>query len=503
MTYESGQVVAGKYRLNQLLGQGGMATVWSATNVFTERQCAIKFLLENVSKSPEASRRFLMEGKISGRVQHPNVIEVADVGQTETGTLFLVMELLNGVSLEMAIRRQTPTLSIYEFVGIMLDVARALLAAHRGGVVHRDLKPSNIYLHKDREGVAVPKVLDFGVSKFFLEEDRDNSLTIAGTVLGSPLYMSPEQAMGAIDVDHRTDVFAFGAILFEGLCGFRCFDAPNFNALIVAIATQQPKRIDDYAPHMPESLRAVVRDCLVTERTVRLQNMEVVIERLAAVLPSLESSTLRLPVPIGGSTPVSDPDATNAMPALVRPSDRPPPMPDPQTASPATGFAAPPLSNRNHAAPPIVVYIGGGVIFASMLVVILVLVVVARGRGQAQQRVVMGNAPTATATASSPQAAFELSNDPPTINVDSLPSASARTPNAAAKGPGKLWISAAPGWCNVTVDGKAQGATPVTDIDLPSGAHSVKCVSATGKTEWMVVQIYPGGTTKHKFNVDP
>jgi len=196
MSLQQGQMIAGKYRLNQLLGMGGMATVWSATNIFTEREFAIKFLLEGIAKSPEAARRFLMEGKISGRVQHPNVIEVMDIGQTEDGMLFLVMELLSGVSLEVAIRRQHPPMTVYEFVGIMLDVARALLAAHRGGVVHRDLKPSNIYLHKDREGIAVPKVLDFGVSKFLLEDDRDNALTIAGTVLGSPLYMSPELLSG-------------------------------------------------------------------------------------------------------------------------------------------------------------------------------------------------------------------------------------------------------------------------------------------------------------------
>src|ERR1019366_10124563 len=103
MALESGQVIAGKYRLNQQLGQGGMASVWSATNVFTDREFAIKFLLESVSKSPEASRRFMLEGKITGKIHHPNVIEIIDVGQSETGVLFLVMELLAGVSLETAI----------------------------------------------------------------------------------------------------------------------------------------------------------------------------------------------------------------------------------------------------------------------------------------------------------------------------------------------------------------------------------------------------------------
>ena len=233
---EPGHTIAGKYRLNQLLGTGGMATVWSATNVFTERQFAIKFMLPSLARTPEAARRFLMEAKASARINHPNIIEVIDVGQTEDGALFMVMELLTGISLETALRRQNPPMMAYEFALIMLDVARALAAAHANGVIHRDLKPSNIFLHKDRNGVAVPKLLDFGVSKF-LEEEGSTALTIAGTVLGSPMYMSPEQAKGAPGIDHRTDIFGFGSILFEALVGYRCFDAPNFNALIVAIAT--------------------------------------------------------------------------------------------------------------------------------------------------------------------------------------------------------------------------------------------------------------------------
>src|SRR5207245_2791166 len=154
-----------------------MASVWGATNTFTERQFAIKFLLPEFARTPEAAQRFMMEAKVSGRVQHPNVIEVLDVGQAEDGSLFLVMELLQGQSLEHVMRKQEPTMTLYEFAGVMLDIARALSAAHRAGVVHRDLKPSNILIHKDTRGVAVPKVLDFGVSKFLLETDRDNSLT--------------------------------------------------------------------------------------------------------------------------------------------------------------------------------------------------------------------------------------------------------------------------------------------------------------------------------------
>src|ERR1700735_2938162 len=181
---ETGQTIAGKYRLNRLLGTGGMASVWSATNVFTEREFAVKFMLPQVARTPEAARRFLLEAKVSARINHPNIIEVIDVGQTEDGSLFLVMELLTGVSLETAMKRQSPAMTVAEFTSVMLLCARALAAAHKNGVIHRDLKPTNIFLHKDREGAAIPKVLDFGVSKF-LEEEGQQSLTLGGPVLGS------------------------------------------------------------------------------------------------------------------------------------------------------------------------------------------------------------------------------------------------------------------------------------------------------------------------------
>src|SRR5579872_2872045 len=122
---ETGQTIAGKYRLNRLLGTGGMASVWSATNVFTEREFAIKFMLPQVARTPESARRFLLEAKISARVNHPNIIEVIDVGQAEDASLFLVMELLTGQSLDVAVRRTDPKMSVHEFIGLMKDVAVA------------------------------------------------------------------------------------------------------------------------------------------------------------------------------------------------------------------------------------------------------------------------------------------------------------------------------------------------------------------------------------------
>lgn len=335
---ETGSVVAGKYRLNQLLGSGGMAEVWSATNTFTEREIAIKFMNTQVAKTPEAAARFLKEAKVSARINHPNVIEIHDVGQTEVGQLFLVMELLTGIPLEVALRRQNPPMSLYEFAIVMVEVGDALAAAHKNGIVHRDLKPTNIFLHKPRDGSPMPKLLDFGVSKF-LEDDQNHALTVAGTVLGSPLYMSPEQARGDSHLDGRTDVFAFGAILFEALCGYRAYEAKNFNALIVKIATTLPKNIDECAPHVPPCLRSIIHGCLETDLGRRIQTFDEVTGRLRSCLRELEASLLYLPAHTA-SAAAFDPDATSAMPVL-RASDRPPPV----------GYSQPPLAISNSVPP--------------------------------------------------------------------------------------------------------------------------------------------------------
>jgi serine/threonine-protein kinase len=495
---QQGQVIAGKYRLIGLLGTGGMASVWSATNTFTERQFAIKFLLPSFAKTPEAAQRFLMEAKVSGRVQHPNIIEVLDVGQSEDGSLFLVMELLQGDSLEHAMRKQLPPMTVYDFCGVMLDVARALSAAHRGGVVHRDLKPSNIMLHKDRGGVAVPKVLDFGVSKFLLETDRDNSLTIAGTVLGSPLYMSPEQAMGRLDIDHRTDVFAFGAILFEGLCGFRCFDAPNFNALIVTIATQQPKNVDHFAGHMPPSLRALVRDCLMTDKNQRIDSFDRIIERLAPILAEVKDVPLRLPVPAKqkGDVP-HDPEGTAAMPAIVRPSDRPPSMEStrpPEQMGSAAPWAGSVHGYRATSRPPVLLFAIGGALFASMLIVVgLAFLIVRKHRAPPEPETQAALTAEPEKTAPTPSASATASSDVPVISVDSLPI----TPSSKSH-VGKLVVEAAPDTCTVTVDGKTHGETPET-LELAAGAHQVRCETSGGIAKIVSVTVAEGQTTRHRF----
>jgi len=508
---ESGKIVAGKYRLNQLLGQGGMAEVWSATNTFTERQLAIKFMNAQVAKTPEAAARFLKEAKVSARVNHPNVIEILDVGQTEDGVLFLVMELLTGISLEVALRRQNPPMSLYEFALVMVEVASALAAAHKSGIVHRDLKPTNILLHKVREGVAIPKLLDFGVSKF-LEDDVNHALTVAGTVLGSPLYMSPEQARGDGGLDGRTDVFAFGAILFEALCGYRAYDAKNFNALIVKIATTKPKSIDEHAPKVPESLRRVVRACMEPSLEKRIGTFEEIGSMLRAALPELEASPMRLPPP-KIATAVVDPEATNALP-IVRASDRPPPM---MSGTPQPGSIPPPPGAIGAHTPPtpfptvptgpswntpntsyasitmrtaraknnqwVAAAAAGGVCVLLIFGTAFGLALRTSGRraSAAQPPVVEATARTETTSATTK---------------------SAEDTAAAKPGTGKLAVAASPGWCTIVVDGADRGTTPVTLPDLPAGMHRLECRIPNGKVRQANVTITDGSTSRYRFALD-
>jgi serine/threonine-protein kinase len=510
---QAGQTIAGKYRLNRVLGTGGMATVWSATNIFTDRDFAVKVMLPQVARTPEAARRFLLEARVSARINHPCIIEIIDVGQGDDGSPFLVMELLNGTSLDMAVRR-TPALLVHEFLSYMRDVAEALAAAHRCGVIHRDLKPTNIFLHKDRDGRTVPKVLDFGVSKV-LEEGHD-ALTVVGTILGSPLYMSPEQAMGADGIDGRTDVFAFGAILFEALCGQRAYDSPNLNALIVAIATTAPKSIDDMAPELPESLRSLVRDCMIVDKAKRIGSFDSVVARLDEMLLELAGSELRLPAQ-GRSDGVVEASGDIVR---KRTSDRPPlttsatglrvdvgsgtsPAISIRTASkafPTTSSSPAWLHPRRSSRGP-----GGagwplGWIVGGVAVMAGVGVAAAFVRGGIHgptthaltlQPAAPAAAPPAAASAASP----ETANDVPIVPVDSLPVA------ARAKPEGRLSVGSNPGPCNVYVDGVGRGSTPVSNVALNPGIHRVDCAPPGGKVKTAHVNVPEGGAAHYEFSL--
>ncbi len=255
--FSPGNLIAGRYRLIREIGRGGMGSVWSARNEAILRDVAIKVLRSDVTeKEPSALTRFFNEARICGSIRHPGIVDVIDLGQAEDGTSFIVMELLDGEPLEGVLQRMKK-LTPLQILPIVADVARSIDLAHVSGVVHRDLKPANIYLHRLATGETVTKVLDFGISKvmhlgpFFA--------TDTGSVIGSPAYMSPEQARGSSDTDHRTDIYALGVILYQALSGRFPFDISNYNTLIADILTRPAPPLDR---DVPRALGEVVLRCL-------------------------------------------------------------------------------------------------------------------------------------------------------------------------------------------------------------------------------------------------
>lgn len=281
-----GDLISGKYRLQRLLGSGGMGSVWAARNQLTDRDFAIKFLLPSLSSSQEALQRFFHEARACGQIKHPAVVDVYDMGQAEDGSPYLVMELLDGEGLDRRLK-QGGAVSPSEAAAWIAFIARGLEEAHVRGLVHRDLKPANLFLCHDPSGDVVPKILDFGISKPTGPKAADFVRTSAGVVLGSPAYMSPEQAKGEVEIDGRSDVWSLGVILYEALTGKLPFKGPNYNALMVSIITNPHPPISAVGPEVPKELAAVVDRALAKDRARRIGTARELAERLEAVLAML------------------------------------------------------------------------------------------------------------------------------------------------------------------------------------------------------------------------
>ena len=244
----------GRYQVLEKIGDGAMASVYKAFDPSINRPLAIKFLHPNYSVDPEYRSRFLREARAAGMLSHPNIVTVFDVGEIE-GRPYIAMELLEGGPL--GDEKQTGHgLPIPEVLDVGIQLAKALDYAHSKGIVHRDIKPSNILRVK---GGTTIKVTDFGIARIETSEMTDQ--TRIGTVLGTPNYMSPEQAMGQ-KVDARSDLFSAGVVLYELLTGKRPFDAESVVTLVVRIAKEDPRPIDQLRKHVPASLRRVVDRCL-------------------------------------------------------------------------------------------------------------------------------------------------------------------------------------------------------------------------------------------------
>lgn len=234
--YQPDDMIAGKYRLVSLLGEGGMGAVWRARNMDLDVEVALKLIRAEATLS-DATDRLLREAQAAAKLIDSAIVRVFDFGRSEQGNPFIVMELLEGEDLAAAIQRRG-RLSAKRAVRVLLPVLRALSVAHQNGIVHRDLKPENVFLSKTPTGLQ-PKVVDFGIAQ--LDKSQALRLTSTGALMGSPLYMSPEQAKGEA-IDFRADIWGITAVLYEALTGTPPFPGNNYNAVLCAIMLKEPER---------------------------------------------------------------------------------------------------------------------------------------------------------------------------------------------------------------------------------------------------------------------
>ena len=271
MHLQPGQILADKYRIVRMIGHGGMGSVYEGENVRIRRRVAIKTLHAQVSEKPDVLERFEREAQAAGRIGSEHIVEVLDMGDLQDGSRFMVMEFLEGMTLGDRIVKQG-RIAPRELVPIMAAMLDGLAAAHAAGIIHRDLKPANVFLTKLRNQPDFVKILDFGVSKFNVLNSEEMSMTRTGAVVGTPYYMSPEQAKGSRAIDHRADLYSAGVILYEAITGQVPFNAQTFNELIFKIALESPPPPEQFVPGLDPNFSVIMRRAMARDPIERFQS---------------------------------------------------------------------------------------------------------------------------------------------------------------------------------------------------------------------------------------
>ena len=472
---ETGQVLDGKYALGRVLGEGGMGVVYEAMHLRLRQKCAIKILQPGVLKNDQVVARFEREARAAATIKNPNVVQVLDVDVTPQGLPYMVMELLQGHDLAEELD-QRGQLSVAEASAYGITTCAALAQAHAKGIIHRDLKPSNLFLCEDDEGRRVLKLLDFGISKI-KDEKEAAEVTSSITVIGTPFYMSPEQVRSLRSVDHRTDVWALGVVIYQLLTGNVPFGG-SATAVVAAIAADPVRPPREIRSDIPEKLEMVIMTALEKDPARRFQDVRAFAEALLPFAPAGMTSLIDLRNPSSVSFPALSPRLPQSRPQLA--------YAETQDVGASTGIAPPvveplaPISlpstgNRTAWSRPPVAPVGRHAkriaIVAMLCVSIGVVAIFALRRATGTKSVptaapveIAPETPTAiatsTSTASSP--ALESSLRAPA----SLPAAGrSRTLPAkpAASSPGRATRPAAPG-------SAATAATPGTTTNVAAPA---------------------------------
>jgi len=283
--FSAGEVLGGKFRIERVLGQGGMGVVVQAMHLQLDQRVALKFLLPDALVHPETVARFAREARAAAKIRSEHVARVIDVGTLDTGSPYIVMEYLEGEDLSAHLRKRG-TLGLAEATGFLLQACEALAEAHAAGIVHRDLKPANLFLARYPDGTPCVKILDFGISKIIGgAEGRELDMTRTTAIMGSPYYMSPEQMRSTRNVDARADIWALGVILYELVAGRVPFEAETMPQLCALVLQDPPPPLGSFAQTGSPSFEAVVLRCLEKDPALRFQSIAELARALAPFAP--------------------------------------------------------------------------------------------------------------------------------------------------------------------------------------------------------------------------
>jgi tRNA A-37 threonylcarbamoyl transferase component Bud32 len=451
-----GKTIDGRYLVERILGEGGMGIVYAGRHKVIDKRVAIKVLRGEMATDHELNDRFLQEARSASAIGNPHIIDISDFGQLPDGSTYFVMEFLDGKSLSALLTDCAGPMPVARICHIGKQIAQGLSAAHAANIVHRDLKPDNVMLINRGHEKEFVKVLDFGIAKV---GGSSTKMTRAGSVFGTPHYMSPEQAAGA-NVDHRTDIYALGVILYEAASGKVPFDAENFMGILTQHMYKAPVPIRALVPEVdvPPGLDAIILKCLTKKPEGRYQTMDELVEDLAKLERGVMPEAVQEMMGRSGGFNVPADYFRNA-------------MPEPVPASPPERVKRWPLYAVIGAVATVVGVVGVGIVAKS-------------------------SSSTASTAGTQPPPSATVAHAPP---IAPAPIAIPAPTAAPAPASHEVLVSVAPADATIMLDGKSLGPQPVL-LHVDDGSTASLAITRKGyKPKTVVID---GRDSRVSFTLD-